>query len=140
MPRSGTRAYGEFRINGALVGLIQIGRFPGYPHVIHEGQVFVRRGTLIHIAGHAELRRMFDGAAPYVVATDTEDFIALLQSLRDGGWHSAFIPHQRVDERLDGSWTSVSWPGTRRRINRPADFAGTNPQYLMKRPESGRSS
>ncbi|WP_412028714.1 hypothetical protein [Deinococcus yunweiensis] len=122
---------------------MQIGRVPGYPHVIraslrgriHEGQVFVRRGTRIHIADHAELRRMFDGAAPYTVTSDTEEFIALVQSLRAAGWHPAFIPHQRVDERLEGGWTFAHWPGTRRRINRPANLDGTNPQYLMTRPD-----
>ncbi|WP_412028685.1 helix-turn-helix domain-containing protein [Deinococcus yunweiensis] len=137
-------SYGEFRLDGVLVGLMRIGRVPDYPHVIreslsgriHEGQVFVRQGTRIHVAGHAELRRMFDGAAPYVSTSDTTEFSALVQSLRESGWHTAFIPHQQVDERLGGGWTFVHWPGTRRRIARPANFDGTNLQYLIKRPVS----
>lgn len=118
--------YGELDWEGNLaVGIFAIARVPTYPHVVHrtlgkvlhDGQVWLRRGTKNTIAHHADLRRMIMGTEPFRIRSSgypkTKELIAHFRRLGE----TACLPHVGDrDVKLDAGYRIAYLPGTRREV------------------------
>ncbi len=118
--------YSEILYDAELtVGVFEIERVPGFPHVcrvnlgevLHQGQVWHRRGSQNEIALHETMKDMFNGPEPFKIPS-CEDAKAkeLLRHFRslghEPGWPSI---HER-DVKLDEGYRLAFYPGTRREV------------------------
>ena len=139
--------YAEFQHEGQLVGLLRVHRVMPYPHVvraslgqapgqaIHQGQVFVRKGTLTEIALHTDLVHMMVGRTPRVVPYGSSDASRIEAEFRAEGWQLSWPDERTLDQVLEQGYEHACYPGTRRQIQAPTGNPFGMPQtmFLMRR-------
>lgn len=120
-------AYAEFEIEpGKIVGAFKVWRMQNYPHVVvqdvggvvHDGQVWYRRGSKNTIAHSAELRTMLVGDQPFRFSTSFDPKLKEIeQSVYDEPeWEPARPMTIDKEARIASGYEVVYYPGTRREI------------------------
>jgi predicted HTH transcriptional regulator len=126
--------------DGHCVGVFQISRVPGYPHVarlriggaLYEGQVWFRHGSKNTVANRDDLARMFLGEAPMQFGSQSDpEYQKLLDHF---GHEQVFICSMGAkDSHLLRGYRIAHFPGTRREIW-SGEFSGRYECVLMLKP------
>ncbi|MBI3920919.1 MAG: ATP-binding protein [Armatimonadetes bacterium] len=132
---------------GQTVAIVCIEHSPSYPHVcrrnigevIHEGQVWYRRGSKNTVALHNELKVMFLGSEPMRVPSPDDpllDPIREFYAKRDR--ETSFVLLARMDACLAKGHEIALVPGSRRKILLVNSSNEEESVLMLKRPQSNQ--
>jgi len=118
-------AYSELKYDGKAIGIFQISRSGDYPHVacqniggvIHEGQVWFRRGSKNTVALYNDLREMFRGNEPVKIARLNNPTLKHIQRhYEDQGRRTTLPLLAEKDDFLGQGYEIAYAPDTRREV------------------------
>lgn len=132
--------YGEFALEGEVVGVFKVERTADAPHVvkadlggkIHVGQVFMRSGTSTKIAMSLDLKRLAQPAEPYRTRLNSAEVEVLAREMAAAGWRTSWVLLNDIDDKIAVGAQLVYKQGTRRPYEAPGNHDGSNPMRLMK--------
>ena len=117
----------EESVNGATVGLVEISRIAGYPHVVtravggifFEGQVWFRQNSRNVIAKRKDLARMIAGEKPFLFSRIGDPILKnVIDKIQSETGKEAFMPSfDDLDSNSQAGHELVYFPGTRRPIH-----------------------
>jgi predicted HTH transcriptional regulator len=111
--------------SGKIIGIFRIEHVAEYPHVatqtiggvIHEGQVWFRRGSKNSIALHEELGEMFRGQEPIQSDEFDGEIVKKAKKLYEAqGYQISMAGLYRKHDMLAKGYKIAHYPGTRREI------------------------
>ncbi len=133
-------AWDDFR----SVGVFVIRPHPDYPHVakqsiggvLHEGQVWIRRGSMNSVALNQDLRCMFRGTDPIIDSRSNGPIVtAAANHYRELGYEPVLPRWVDRDVKEAEGYRIAFYPGTRRHVV-VVDPRGDPDLVLMLKPRS----
>lgn len=119
-------SYSEIEpVAGRIVGIFVIHRVANYPHVVvanlgdilHDGQLWFRRGTKNTIAHAEDLRSMFRGDEPFRFSTTHDQTVKkIIDETATSDWEPVLPLAIDKEARIAAGYEVVYYPGTRREI------------------------